>query len=229
MRDGPNIVNIAAMVGDHTRTAMLTALMSGQALTATELATEAGVTKQTASGHLAKLLDTGLVLVAQQGRHRYYQLADDDVAQLLESLMGVAERTGSRRVRPGPNDPAMRKARVCYDHLAGDAGVALFDAFKQHRLITVSRDRSEVSLTTSGKRFLKDLGISTDAANSSRRPTCRACLDWSVRRYHLAGVIGAGLLDYCYACKWAKRRVGTRVVQFSTRGDSAFKAKLLRL
>jgi len=208
------------MVGDHTRAAMLTALMSGQALTTTELATEAGVTKQTASGHLAKLLDAELVLVAQQGRHRYYQLADDDVAQLLESLMGVAQRTGSLRVRPGPNDPAMRKARVCYDHLAGDAGVALFDAFKQRRLITASHDGSEVSLTPAGNRFLKNLGIPTDAASNSRRPTCRACLDWSERRYHLAGVV--------YARKWAKRRAGTRVVQFSTRGESEFKANLLQ-
>src|ERR1700733_1316847 len=118
VKDGPNIVGIAAMIGDHARSDMLTALAGGQALTATELAQIAGVTKQTGSAHLAKLLDTQLVAVETQGRHRYYRLAHRDVAHLLESLMGVAFRTGALRVRTGPREPALRKARVCYDHLA---------------------------------------------------------------------------------------------------------------
>src|SRR5438128_8950559 len=135
MKDGPNIVRIAALIGDHGRAAMLTALMSGEALTATELAGIASVTKQTASAHLAKLLDAKLVAVAAQGRHRYFRLADDDVAHLLESLMGVAYRTGALRVRMSPDEPALRRARVCYDHLAGEVGVEFFEQLGKRRLL----------------------------------------------------------------------------------------------
>src|SRR5262245_15581041 len=120
MKDGPSIVGIAALIGDHARAEILTALMGGQALTPTELVGATGVTKQTVSGHLAKLVDARLVAVEQQGRHRYFRLADDDVAELLENLMGVAYRTGAVRLRSSPREPALRKARVCYDHLAGE-------------------------------------------------------------------------------------------------------------
>lgn len=227
MYDGPNIVPIAALIGDQARAAMLTALMSGEALTATELATEANITKQTASGHLSKLRDAELVVVASQGRHRYYQLANKDVADLLEKLMGVAERTGSRRVRPGPNDPALRNARVCYDHLAGTLGVELFDSLLQRKLIKTSKNSSELQLTKSGQAFFDSLGINTLSAPNSRRPVCRACLDWSVRRHHLAGVVGVSILDHCYERKWAKRLDGSRVVQFTQRGEAAFRKQLL--
>src|SRR4051812_1041454 len=125
MKDGPNIIGIAALIGDNARAEVLTALMSGMALTATELAEVAGVTKQTISGHLAKLVDARLLAVESQGRHRYFRLADPDVAQLLESLMSVAFRTGALRLRSSPREPAMRRARVCYDHLAGELGVAM--------------------------------------------------------------------------------------------------------
>jgi DNA-binding transcriptional ArsR family regulator len=124
MKDGASIVGIAALIGDHARAEVLTALMADRALTATELAGIAGVTKQTISAHLAKLVDAGLVAVDSQGRHRYFRLADRDVAHLLESLMGVAFRTGALRARASPREPALRKARVCYDHLAGEVGRA---------------------------------------------------------------------------------------------------------
>src|SRR5499427_4227849 len=127
MRDGPNIVRIAALVGDQARAEILTALMGGEALTATELADVAGVTKQTVSTHLSKLVDARLLAVESQGRHRYFRLAERDVAELLESLMGVAYRAGAVRFRSSPREPALRKARVCYDHLAGDLGVQLYD------------------------------------------------------------------------------------------------------
>src|SRR5262245_41451052 len=123
MKDGPKIASIAALIGDPARANMLGALMHGGALTATELALEAGVTKQTASAHLSKLATGGLVHPEPHGRHRYYRLADHDVADLLESLMGVAVRAKALRIRPGPAEPALRHARVCYDHLAGDLGV----------------------------------------------------------------------------------------------------------
>ena len=221
MSDGPNIVRIATLIGDHARASMLTALMRGQALTATELATEAGVTKQTASSHLAQLFDAGLVSMRAQGRHRYFQLAAPDVGALLEGLMGVAERTGARRVRPGPRDPALRKARVCYDHLAGELAVELYDALLRRRLIRLagSDGADTLTLPRNGAAFFTDLGIDAGGAGKSRRPVCRPCLDWSARRNHLAGMLGKGLLDHCYATRWAKRLEGTRVVRFTARGE----------
>src|SRR6185437_11184524 len=131
MKEGPSIAPVAALAGDPARANMLAALMSGKALTASELAGEAGVTAQTASSHLAKLESGKLVAAVKQGRHRYFRLADSDVAEMLEAIMGVAARAGLSRVRPGPSDPAMRHARVCYDHLAGELGVQLHDSLAQ--------------------------------------------------------------------------------------------------
>src|SRR6478735_4983580 len=139
MKDGPNIVGIAALIGDHARAEVLTALMADRALTATELAAVAGVTKQTISAHLAKLLDAGLLAVEHQGRHRYFRLADRDVAQLLESLMGVAFRTGAVRLRSSPREPALRKARVCYDHLAGELGVMAYETLLAKKVLSAGR------------------------------------------------------------------------------------------
>jgi DNA-binding transcriptional ArsR family regulator len=223
MKDGPNIVGIAAMIGDHARSDMLTALAAGNALTATELAEIAGVTKQTASSHLAKLLDTRLVAVENQGRHRYYRLAHRDVAELLESLMGVAFRTGALRVRTGPREPALRKARVCYDHLAGDLGVLIFDGLQQRRLLRSSE--SGLALTARGRQFCAEFGIALERLEGERRTLCRACLDWSVRRPHLAGALGAALLDRCFELGWARRARGSRIVNFSAAGEAALRER----
>src|SRR5271154_526124 len=167
MDDDPNIVRVAALIGDRARAGILTALMAGEALTATELAEAAAVTKQTISSHLAKLLGARLVAVESQGRHRYFRLADRDVAQLLESLMGVAYRSGSVRIRPSPREPALRKARVCYDHLAGELGVLVFDGLQRRRLLRFAG--GEVELTKQGKRFFARLGIDTGAVARQRR------------------------------------------------------------
>lgn len=223
MRDGPNIVGIAALIGDHARSEVLTVLMSGQALTATELAGVAEVTKQTMSGHLAKLLDARLINVESQGRHRYYRLADPDVAHLLESLMGVAYRVGAVRVRTGPREPALRKARVCYDHLAGDLGVFVFDSLRQRRLLRARGD--ELELTAAGRRFCGEIGVELEALQRERRPLCRACLDWSVRTHHLAGALGAALLGRCFALGWARRAKDSRVVSFSALGERALRER----
>jgi DNA-binding transcriptional ArsR family regulator len=145
MKDGPNIIGIAALIGDHARAEVLTALMSGMALTATELAVVAGVTKQTISSHLTKLVEARLLAVEAQGRHRYFRLADRDVAQLLESLMSVAFRTGAVRVRSSPREPALRKARVCYDHLAGELGVHVYDKLVQAGALTLAADGVRVT------------------------------------------------------------------------------------
>ena len=221
MKDGPNIVGIAALIGDHARAEMLTTLVAGQALTATELAAVAGVTKQTASAHLTKLLDAQLIAVESQGRHRYFRLADRDVAQLLESLMGVAYRSGAVRVRSSPREPALRKARVCYDHLAGELGVLAFDSLEQRRLL--HKDEDGLKLTAQGGRFFRKLGVDVDALASRPRALCRACLDWSVRRHHLAGALGAALLSRCFALGWAKREKGSRVVSFSVAGEKSLR------
>src|ERR1700691_3079072 len=138
MKDGPNIAKIAALLGDQARADTLTALMTDRALTATELAAIAGVTKQTMSAHLSKLLDAALIAVDQQGRHRYFRLADDDVGDLLESLMGVAFRTGAVRLLSSPREPALRKARVCYDHLAGELGVLAYESLLRNDLLQMS-------------------------------------------------------------------------------------------
>jgi len=223
MKDGPSIVRIAALIGDHTRAEILTSLMTGQALTATELATRAHVTKQTISAHLSKLLEARLLAVEAQGRHRYYRLADDDVAQLLESLMGVAYRTGAVRVRLSPREPALRKARVCYDHLAGELGVLVYEGLRQRRLVNAN-DRA-ITLTASGEQFFAAMGIDVTTLGNGKRPLCRTCLDWSVRRHHLAGALGAALLERCYALGWARRARGSRVVEFSPRGEKALRER----
>ncbi|MBX2884721.1 MAG: winged helix-turn-helix domain-containing protein [Granulosicoccus sp.] len=226
MKDGPNIVGIASLIGDHARASMLLALMSGEALTATELSAEAGISKQTASSHLGKLLESGLLKREIQGRHRYFTLSDADVAVMLERMLGVADRTGAKRWVPGPREPALRKARVCYDHLAGTMGVQAYDALLAaghlHCEYNRKTEREQVQLSESGVAFFDNLGIDWQPPASSRRPVCRACLDWSSRRHHLAGSAGVALLQYCFSKKWAKRVDGTRVVRFTTRGEQSF-------
>ena len=222
MHDGPSVAGIAALIGEPARGEMLTALMGGQALTATELAAVASVTKQTASTHLAKLVGARLLAVESQGRHRYFRLADRQVAALLESLMGMATSLGAR-VAPGPREPELRKARVCYDHLAGELGVLCFDSLERRHFLTSSG--AELELTESGERFLVDLGIDVPALSRHRRPLCRACLDWSVRRHHLAGAVGAAVLDRCLELRWARRLKGSRVVSFSAVGERALRER----
>lgn len=226
MKDGPHIARIAALIGDLARAEMLTALMGGQALTATELAAVAGVTRQTASAHLAKLVDARLLALQAQGRHRYYQLADEDVARLLESLMGVAWRAGALRLRSSPREPALRSARVCYDHLAGDHGVQLFESLLKHRLVAAAADDAQaLQPTRAGARFFEDFGIDVATLATQRRPLCRRCLDWSERRHHLGGAIGAALLQRLYALGWARRAKHSRVVVFTPPGERQWRER----
>jgi DNA-binding transcriptional ArsR family regulator len=222
MKAGPDIALIASLVGDPARANMLTALMSGRALTATELAHEAGVTPQTASSHLARLQEGGLVAIEKQGRHRYHRLTGPDVAVVLEGLMGLAARAGHLRTRTGPKDPALRRARVCYDHLAGDLGVQMFDTLVRQRL--VRNEQGRVSLSPKGERFVADFGIDLGSIGGARRPLCKTCLDWSARRSHLAGALGSAMLARMYELKWASREAGTRIVSFTRSGEKQFQA-----
>src|SRR5271170_536529 len=177
MKEGPNIARIAALLAETARADALTALMADRALTATELAAIAGVTKQTMSAHLSKLLDAALIAVDQQGRHRYFRLANEDVAGLLESLMGVAFRTGAVRLVSSPREPALRRARVCYDHLAGEFGVAAYEALLRHGAFKVSADG--LKLSEAGSVWFARLGVDIEAAARLRRTFCRPCMDWS--------------------------------------------------
>ncbi|MFK0275220.1 ArsR/SmtB family transcription factor [Ensifer sp. NPDC090286] len=220
MKEGPDIALIGSLIGDPARANMLTALMGGSALTATELATHAGITLQTASSHLAKLEAGGLLSQRKQGRHRYFQLAEDEVGLMLENLMGFAAGRGMTRHRPGPKDPALRKARVCYNHLAGDYGVRMYDSLIAEKQIEVTGD--DLALTPDGQSRIEALGIDYAALKKSRRPICRTCLDWSERRTHLAGSLGEALLTLFIDKGWAKREASSRVIRFTANGEKAF-------
>jgi len=222
MKDGPDIALLGSLIGDPARANMLSALMSGKALTASELSAEAGVTVQTVSAHLKKLENGGMIQQKKQGRHRYFSLSDDDVGSLLENMMGVAAKKGHTRVRTGPKDPALRKARVCYNHLAGEMGVLAFDSIVARNFVT--EDETTLVLTDSGRSFVTQLGIDIDALEKLRRPVCKSCLDWSARRSHLAGALGSMLLDYFYEKGWASREDGTRIVSFTRKGEADFQA-----
>jgi DNA-binding transcriptional ArsR family regulator len=223
MREGPDIARIASLVGDPARANMLTALMGGTALTASELALEAGVSLPTASSHLSKLMEGGLLTLASQGRHRYYGLAGPQVAGMIEAITGVAATVGPQRVRPGPRDAAMRVARVCYDHLAGEQAVAMLDRLIARQVLL--RDDKEIRLGPSAASHFAAIGI--DVESKARRPVCRACLDWSVRRSHLAGTLGAAILDKILLEKWARREKDSRAVIFSPMGRQAFEKVFL--
>ncbi|TJV06322.1 MAG: winged helix-turn-helix transcriptional regulator [Mesorhizobium sp.] len=223
MREGPDIARIASLVGDPARANMLNALMGGTALTASELALEAGVSLPTASSHLSKLMEGGLLTLASQGRHRYYGLAGPQVAGMIEAITGVAEAVGPKRVRPGPRDGAMRVARVCYDHLAGEQAVAMLDRLVEKDILL--RGDNEIRLGPSAASHFAAIGI--DVGAKPRRPVCRACLDWSVRRSHLAGTLGAVILDKILAEKWARREKDSRAVVFSPPGKQAFERVFL--
>ncbi|MBM6580879.1 winged helix-turn-helix transcriptional regulator [Microvirga sp. BT689] len=220
MKEGPVIASVAALLGDPARANILTTLMDGRALTVSELAEAAGVTLQTASGHLAKLDAANLLVAEKQGRHRYFRLSGPDVAQVLEALMGLAQRTGATRVRTGPKDAALRSARVCYDHLAGERGVALLRGARQQGLIDGEKD---LALTEKGRAFFADFGIDLAALGKSRRPVCRACLDWSERHSHLGGALGAAILSEMIDKKWVRRAAG-RVLTFTCEGVEGFEA-----
>jgi hypothetical protein len=207
---------------------MLHALMDGRGLTASELARVAGITPQTASGHLARLAVADLLAVEKQGRHRYYRLASPAVAQMIESIMQVAAGLDTTRPRlvVGPRDAALRAARTCYDHLAGRLGVALADALIEGGQIELAGDGGMV--TDAGIAFFEGIGIDLDkvatrSVGRSARVLCRPCLDWSERRPHLAGAIGATLCAHSFREGWIRRNNGTRAVTITPKGRHAFR------
>lgn len=222
MKEGPDISRIAALMGDPARANILTALMDGRALTASELAEGAGVGLSTASGHLSKLTDADLIRPRKEGRHKYFHLADDEVASVLEALMGLAAGRGVKRVRTGPRDVQMRAARVCYNHLAGAMGVQMYQSMVARGFL--AEDDTDVTLTDTGATFITDFGIDLTALAKARAPMCRSCLDWSERRSHLAGGLGRAMLARMEANGWMRRVPGERVIDVTTWGKDAFGA-----
>ena len=212
-----NLVEVAALVGDSARAAMLSALMGGQSLTAKELAYCANVSPSTASGHLSKLVAARLLTVTRNRRFSYYRIAGPLVATMLESI-GVVATTGvPTRHQPGSaNDDALRFARSCYDHLAGRVGVAVTDALVAMGHIVLTDQGGEI--TPSGERFLSAFGA--DVTPPTRRIFCQPCLDWSERRYHLKGIVGARILDRLLGLGWLKRVAGSRALQLTPSGMS---------
>jgi DNA-binding transcriptional ArsR family regulator len=220
--DEIDLAGLASLIADPARARMLRALMGGTALTATELAIEAGVAPSTASSHLAKLTAGEILAIEKQGRHRYFRLFDAEVASMLEELTEVAARRGPSR-RIGPADPALRAARVCYDHLAGELGVQVFDSLAAQRLLR--KKGGALELTPAGRRWCAEIGVDLESLARQRRPLARPCLDWSVRRHHLAGSLGAALLTRCIELGWLRRARDSRVLDFSAAGERAFRER----
>ncbi len=219
---GMALAEIAALMGDVARANILSALMDGRALTASELAWHGGVSAQTTSGHLAKLSEARLIAMTKQGRHRYYRLASPEVAQAIEALMAVAS-FGPKRHRPvGPKDEALRRARTCYDHLAGRLGIALADALTSQDYLVLSD--SAGALTEKGQRFLCTFGIELEDGHRSKRAVCRTCLDWSERRPHLAGRLGAALCTKMFDLGWIERVRDSRALAITTKGRGGLRS-----
>lgn len=219
MKEGPDFTRIAALLGDPARANMLCALMSGKALTAGELAREAGIVAATASGHLAQLETAGLVVARRSGRYRYFALAGPDVAHALETLTGLAAMQGHLRTRTGPRDADMREARICYDHLAGSVAVRIFESISRRGLLRLAEDR--VDVTAEGAAFFTELGLPVETLLAARRPLCRICLDWSERRNHLAGSLGAALLQHMRDREWVRAGRERRVLHLTGAGMRA--------
>src|SRR6266849_7838012 len=211
---------VAALIDDPARANILSALTDGRAQTASELAFAARVSPQTTSGHLAKLTEARLLSVKKQGRHRYYRLASPLIGRMLEAVMAVAAVAPPRHRSPSKIDDALRTARTCYDHLAGRLGVAVADALVSKHCIVLGEDGGEV--TDEGRRLLGGFGIDFIVAERQRRTFCRPCLDWSERRPHLAGAIGAALATRCLDLGWISRQRDSRAVVITPRGRGGF-------
>ena len=204
---------VAFLLGDPVRARMLAILMNGQARSASELALDGGVAPSTASTHLAQLVQAGLLERVSQGRHRYFRLAGPQVAQVVEAMMGLTPPS-LRRV--GPADPQLRRARVCYDHLAGELAVHWRKQMQRQGYLLPG---DSMALSASGAVWCQSAGIDVAALQASKRPLCRPCLDWSERRDHLAGALGAALLSHLFDKGFARRLPDSRIIRIDTRGE----------
>lgn len=213
----PNITQVASLIGDPSRAAMLMNLLGGKALPASELARAAHVTPQTASSHLAKMLEVGLVVHESFGRHRYYRLASAEVGHALEALNAIAPRKPIRSLRESEQSKALHFARTCYDHIAGEVGVALTDRMLELAVIEEGTERN-FAATSDGTKWFRDFGIDLGSIRQGRRHFARQCLDWSERRHHIAGALGAALTNRLFDLQWLSRVPGGRAVLVTDKG-----------
>jgi DNA-binding transcriptional ArsR family regulator len=216
MRDTDMLSGVAGLLGEPARTRILTALLSGCALTAKELAYFAGVTAPTASSHLSRLVGGDLLVMEKQGRCHYYRLKSAEVAHAIEGLMAVASAPRSGWPPNHRADPALREARMCYDHMAGRLGVALCDMMRRRDYVVLADGGGEV--TGAGERFIGGLGVDLARARGAKRHYCRGCIDWTERRYHISGAIGAGLAQVFLDRRWVSRVPDSRALAVTAAG-----------
>jgi DNA-binding transcriptional ArsR family regulator len=228
MESEPDLARIASTVGDARRIQMLSLLMEGRALTAKELALGTGIGAATATSHLKRLLDDGLVESTSQGRHKYFRFASEHVAQLVESLMRVAPPRKSASA--AKSDEPIRAARYCYDHLAGSLGTGLLALMlRKGWLQADAQDAKLLTVTPKGEKAMASLGVDMEAARTRRRQFACRCLDWSERRDHLGGALGAALAEHFRGAKWIERQKHSRVVRVTPDGRAAFRRLGLQL
>jgi DNA-binding transcriptional ArsR family regulator len=213
----PNISIVTSLIADPTRAVMLDALMSGQMLPAGELAYISGVSPQTASSHLSKLVKGNVIAVEQQGRHRYYRLANKEVAELMEMIAVISPPVQVRSLRQSQEMKKVRHARTCYDHLAGKLGVALTQALLHKGFIAMVSE-TEFDVTAEGMEHFRLLGIDLAAMKSNRRIFAKRCLDWSERYHHIGGFLGSVIAQHLFAIKWIEHIEGTRAVRITEEG-----------
>ena len=224
MNGDADVAAAAALIGEPARAALLVALMEEEALSGRELAVRAGIAPSTASGHLAKLVSGGLVAGERHGRHRYFRLADPAVAAAVEALSTIAPARPVRSLREATVAEAVRQARTCYDHLAGRLGVELAAALERAEVL--AHDGDAYTLGRSAARRLGALGIDLDGLSRGRRPLLRSCLDWSERRPHVAGALGAALAERLFELGWLKRRRTNRSVVVTPLGRRRLRTEL---
>lgn len=217
MISDPDLAAVARLMGDRSRAAFLLELMSADELAASELAAKAGVSSPLASAHLSRLLAGGLVSARRSGRQRLYRISQPEVAEAIEGLVRIAPERRVRTLRESHQGQAMRRARTCYDHLAGRLGVELTAALERDRVIVPGE--GGYRLTADGERRLEALGLDIDAVRARRRAFARHCLDWTERRPHLAGALGAALADRLFELGWVRRLPGTRALGVTPAGE----------
>jgi len=226
VRTEPNIATVAALIGDIGRAAILTALVDGRALPAGELAAAAGLSAPAASAHLARLLDGGLLAVEREGRHRYYRLAGPGVATILESLAAHAGQPIRPEVARTPQVHALRRARTCYDHLAGELGVAVAAALQGNGLLVAAEGKRLDVTPTGAAWFASVLGIDAAGLKPGRHGVACLCLDWTERRHHVAGPLGTQMLQRCCDLGWLTRAPQSRAVRLTTCGRDSLRNRL---